>query len=605
MSVGDSVLRLKSFISAERVRAGSCEEVAKDDTDIVSALLTAIAGKVGQERFALWFGSRAQFAWDGQTLVVTTPNRFFHDWVRSRFGAVIEQACGEVLPCAYDLRFEVLTANTASREAPALQQGGEDRPGAAPTSRSSRTAQPTSTEAPRKRPSQETPVPNRGRQPQRAHPAGVLRDVLSLAAAGPEPSRRNGGAQRAEVKPSRNIPSASPRGGAKRAVGESPGSHPAAQPTPVEAPTIGLRAEHRSDPKPAAESRVAGMPRRRWANLDEFVVGPSNRLAFAAVEAVLRQPGQVSPLTIFGPTAVGKTHLLEGTYRAIRRRYPRCATLYQSAEQFTSAFIDALRGSGVPSFRQKFRGVHLLIIDDLHFFRGKQQTQIELTYTIDSLLREGRQVILAADRSPAELRELGPELISRLQSGMVCRIDPPDFGTRHAIVERIAREISLALPGDVAHWIAQRFTRHARQLSGVLCRLKTASRAYHRPVDLNLAADALADLLADAQPSVHLADIDQAIRDTFGLGEGELQSRRRDRAVSHPRMLAMWLARRYTRAPLSEIGRHFGNRSHATVISAHKRVESWLAESGEIALAQRRCAVADVIRQVERRLRVC
>ncbi|GAB6165351.1 hypothetical protein JCM19992_13510 [Thermostilla marina] len=333
-------------------------------------------------------------------------------------------------------------------------------------------------------------------------------------------------------------------------------------------------------------------------------MGPSNRLAYAAIESALRRPGQISPILLYGPTGVGKTHLLEGVYREVRRRHRHCPILYQSAEQFTSAFIEALRGSGIPSFRRKFRGVHLLILDDLHFFRGKRQTQIELTYTIDTLLREGRQIILAADRAPSELRDLGPELVSRLQSGMVCRIDPPDFATRRGIIDRFAAQLGLEIPEETAQWIARRFSRHARQLSGVLCRLQTAARAFNRPIDLQLAHQVLGDLLAEAQPRVQLAEIEQAVRDTFGLEEGELQSRRRDRAVSYPRMLAMYLARRYTQAPLSEIGRYFGQRSHSTVISAQKRVEGWLEEQAEVQIAKRRCDVRSLLGQVERRLRV-
>ncbi|RMF94531.1 MAG: chromosomal replication initiator protein DnaA, partial [Planctomycetota bacterium] len=369
-------------------------------------------------------------------------------------------------------------------------------------------------------------------------------------------------------------------------------------------------ARHDDSPVTAESPRLhpappASEPRRRsWNVLEEFVVGPSNRLAYAAVESALHRPGQISPILLYGPTGVGKSHLLEGIYREVRRRHRHCPILYQSAEQFTSAFIEALRGSGIPSFRRKFRGVHLLILDDLHFFRGKRQTQIELTYTIDTLLREGRQIILAADRAPSELRDLGPELVSRLQSGMVCRIDPPDYATRLGIIARFAAQLGLDLPEETAQWIARRFSRHARQLSGVLCRLQTAARAYNRPIDLQLAHQALGDLLAEAQPRVQLAEIEQAVRDTFGLEEGELQSRRRDRAVSYPRMLAMYLARRYTQAPLSEIGRYFGQRSHSTVISAQKRVAGWLEEQAEVQIAKRRCDVRALLGQVERRLRV-
>ena len=187
-------------------------------------------------------------------------------------------------------------------------------------------------------------------------------------------------------------------------------------------------------------------------------------------------------LLIYGPTSVGKTHLLEGIWTASRRHHRQLTAVYLSAEQFTSHFLEALRGSGLPSFRRKYRGVGLLMIDDLQFLVGKRATQVELLHTIDTLLREGRQLVFAADRSPAELAELGPELTTRLQSGMVCRIEPPDHATRSGIVAQMARRMELHVPPDVQQFVAARLTSHARELSGALCRLQATSEAL-RPAD--------------------------------------------------------------------------------------------------------------------------
>ena len=183
-----------------------------------------------------------------------------------------------------------------------------------------------------------------------------------------------------------------------------------------------------------AAPRASGLEKRRFASLDTFVAGDGNRLAVTSAEMVVRQPGQHTPLLFYGPTSVGKTHLLEGIWTAARRSHQRLTVVYLSAEQFTSHFLEALRGSGLPSFRRKYRGVGLLMIDDLQFFVGKRATQVELLHTIDTFLREGRQLVFAADRSPAELAELGPELTTRLTSGLVCRIEPPDYATRLGIV---------------------------------------------------------------------------------------------------------------------------------------------------------------------------
>ena len=343
--------------------------------------------------------------------------------------------------------------------------------------------------------------------------------------------------------------------------------------------------------------------RRKYAELKSFVEGPSNKLALAAAQMVTAQPGELSPLVVYGPTSVGKTHLLEGIWTEVRRVNRGLASVYLSAEEFTTGFLEALRGGGLPSFRRKYRGVELLIIDDLQFFAGKRATLVELLYTTDTLLRSGGQLVFAADRPPAELADLGPELVTRLESGMVCPIDPPDYETRLGIIAGMSRRFDLDLPPDVAQFIASRLTNHARELSGALCRLQATSRALGQRITLRLAEEALAEMIRGSRCVVRLADIDEAVCRTFGIDHSELQSGRTAKGVTHPRMLAMWLARKHTRNALTEIGQYFGRRSHSTVISAQKRVERWLAAGHSLRLADRTWDVDEAIRQVERRLK--
>lgn len=371
----------------------------------------------------------------------------------------------------------------------------------------------------------------------------------------------------------------------------------------AECRTASLSIVHPDGPAPAGEPEPTERQERRpFADLESFVAGRSNRLARAAAESVVEQPGKMTPLVIHGPTGVGKTHLLEGIWSAVRARRRGAAVVYLSAEQFTNGFVHALRGSGLPSFRQKYRGVEFLLLDDLQFLRGKRCTLVELLYTVNTLLREGRQVVLAADRPLADLSDLGPELVSRLQGGMVCPIEPPDYETRLGILAQMARRFRLVLPGPVQHFIASRLTSHARELSGALCRLHAASQLAGRPVDLAMAQEALADMARHSARLVRLSDIEKAVCATFGLEAKSLQSQRKSKSVSQPRMLAMWLARKYTRAALSEIGYHFGRRSHSTVISAQKRVDDWLARGATLELADRTWDVDDAIRQVEHQL---
>jgi chromosomal replication initiator protein len=347
------------------------------------------------------------------------------------------------------------------------------------------------------------------------------------------------------------------------------------------------------------------MSRRNFASLDAFIVGEGNRLAHAAVNNLLSQLGRYSPLFISGPPGSGKTHLLEGVWRTARQTAPHCRTIYLSAEQFTTQFVEALRGSGLPSFRKKYRDVELLLIDDLQFFAGKPSTLTELQHTVDTLMRAGRQIVFAADRGLPELKNLGSELVARIGGGLVCGIDAADLSTRLAILEQMAGTHETPTPRTVLEWLATQLDGDARQLAGALNRLHATSEALHCRIDLPFAQRALADLVRVNRKAVRLADITNTICEMFGIDEQSLQSESKSPVVSHPRMLAMWLARKYTRAALSEIGKHFGRKSHTTVISAEDKVSEWLVSGKKnLLLPEGDCRLEDVVKRVESQLRL-
>jgi chromosomal replication initiator protein len=368
-------------------------------------------------------------------------------------------------------------------------------------------------------------------------------------------------------------------------------------------PASGATSQGTNGAHAAAPSTAAICKRRPWRSLEGFVVGGSNRLAFTAAQMAVEKPGMYSPLVIHGGTGGGKTHLLEGIYAAFRRARPRGAAVYLSSEQFTSLFLDALHRSGMASFRAKYRDLELLIVDDLQFLANKTATVGELVHTIDTLLRAGRQLVFAADRSPGELRSLSADLASRLAEGMVCRIEPAEYATRLGIVRRQAADMQLSVPDDVQAFVAAHFTTQSRELIGALKRLAATSLAHTRPISLALAEEALAELVDHQGRVVKLSDIDKAVCDVFGLEPESLQSGRKAKTVSHPRMLAMYLARKYTRAPLAEIGAYFGRRSHSTVISANKKVEAWMAAGAGAKLAHTSMSLEETIRRVEEQLR--
>ena len=352
----------------------------------------------------------------------------------------------------------------------------------------------------------------------------------------------------------------------------------------------------------APDSAAALFAPRKFASLSSFVVGPCNKLALYSAEMVVRNPGKVTPFFVHGPTSVGKTHLLEGIWSAERKAGRGTTTVYLSAEQFTSQFLEALRGGGLPVFRRKHRGVRVLILDDLHFLAGKRATQVEMMHTVETLLREGRQLVIAADRPPAEFKDFMPELVTRLSSGMVCRIEPPEFPTRLGIVATMCRRLGVELSAEVQRYVATQFTGHARELSGAICRLQAMSEATGRKISLELAEEALGEMVRQNSRVVRLGDIEKAICTLFGLESQSLQSSDKSRRVSQPRMLAMWLARKHTRAALSEIGEFFGRRSHSTVISAQKRVDHWMVYDEPISLHEQTWKIDEAIRQVERQL---
>jgi len=334
-----------------------------------------------------------------------------------------------------------------------------------------------------------------------------------------------------------------------------------------------------------------------------FVVGKSNEYAFRSAELTGRGRQQASPLVFCGPSGVGKTHLLKAILHEFRRHHPGAACVYLTAEQFTTGFVEALRGQGMPSFRQKYRGARLLAIDDLQFFPGKRRTLEELLYTLDSFVNEGRQIVLTTDRPLAELRALGHELVSRLSGGLICEMTAPEFATRMGIVRQLGKEAGIDFDDEVASLIATQITAGARELRGAVHRIQAMSAAFGEPVAKELVVRALAELARHSTRTVRLADVEKVVCEAFGVEAKELRSDRKGRSLVEPRMLAMWLARKYTRSPWSEIGQFFGRHSHSTVISAHRRVEKMIAAQGQVGMANQSCDVDEAIRRLEQALR--
>lgn len=356
---------------------------------------------------------------------------------------------------------------------------------------------------------------------------------------------------------------------------------------------------------PAATQVSAGNSHdaRRFRNLAEFVAGPGNQLAMTAAQQVSQQPGErYSPLFLHGGVGTGKTHLAEGVYREIRRRHPQLRVVFMTSEQFTNQFTSALRSHTLPAFRQRFRSVDVLIVDDIGFLGGKRVIQEEFLHTIKQLESHGRQLVVTCDTHPRLMTGASEELVSRLLCGLVCRLESPDENTRRKIVKSKAIQSGAEFDAAALDYVARRFVTSVREIEGAMTTLQTWQTMTGRPVTVAVARQVLADLERDCVKVVNLAAIEAAVSQLFSLQQKDLKSSRRTKAVTQPRMLAMFLARRHTQSAYKEIGDFFGGRNHSTVIAAEKKVEAWLASDEELKIAGRSWKASDLIETLDQQL---
>lgn len=335
-------------------------------------------------------------------------------------------------------------------------------------------------------------------------------------------------------------------------------------------------------PPTAPAERPAQRGRRRAArsarlrgHLDAFVVGGGNQLAYAAARQVVEAPGdQFKLMVVHGACGLGKTHLLQGICNGVDARHPALQWCYISGEEFTNEFIATVRNGRADLFRARFRNVDVLVIDDIHFLKGKKATQDEFLHTFDAIDATGKAVVLSSDRHPRSIATLSEPLINRLISGMVVEITPPDYETRCRILQRRAEALKRPLPQAVTELVAAHISRNVRELEGALHRLVATASLTQEPITLEMARVVLADCLAAARPPVTLAQIESRTAEYFGVSPERIRSRSRDRTVSLARAVAMFLVRRHTSLSFPEIGREMGKKNHSTVLMAAQRIDN-------------------------------
>ncbi|MBN1392173.1 MAG: chromosomal replication initiator protein DnaA [Sedimentisphaerales bacterium] len=342
--------------------------------------------------------------------------------------------------------------------------------------------------------------------------------------------------------------------------------------------------ENAQNRTPGTRTKVkSSSDNRLKLTLDTFVVGSSNELAYNAVKAVVReQQSPFNPLFIHGGYGVGKTHLLQGICNTVGKDRPQTNWLYLSAEDFANQFVLALKTKKLEAFRRRMRQTDLLAIDDIHFLASKPSTQEEFLHTFNTIDLAGKQVVLASDAHPKMIGQLSEKLVSRFVSGMVVKIDMPDFRTRCQICKQYAQNMRKHVPEGVIEYIAENLKTNVRELEGALLKLIAYGELQNQKISLYMAKEVLAEHLERCDPIVHISDIESAVATYFGITPANIHSSKKDRTISLARHFSMYLARKHTRMSSSEIGRCMGNKNHATVLLACKNIEEQIRINAEL-----------------------
>lgn len=312
---------------------------------------------------------------------------------------------------------------------------------------------------------------------------------------------------------------------------------------------------------------------------ESFVVGPSNQFANAAAKTVSEQPGRVyNPLFIYGGVGLGKTHLINAIGNYIVDNLSGLSVLYVPIEQFTNEVVAAIRHQKMAELKERYRNIDVLLLDDIQFISGKAAVQEELFHTFNSLYDKQKQIVMASDRPPKEIQDIPDRLKTRFGMGLIADIQPPEYETKIAILNKKAEKEKIRLPEEVSHWLAKKIKSNIRELEGCLIKLAAHSSLTGAPITIEMAKTVLKDVISDEDRIVTPELIQKTVAETFGLKVQDLKLKRRTKEVAIPRQVAMFLARELTELSLSDIGKHFGGKDHSTVIYACKQVQERMSK---------------------------
>lgn len=525
-------------------------------------LREAIRKRVQPEQFETWFRRAALTRVDGEIVVIAVQNSFARDWLASYYSEGTEQAIQAVLGQRRRVEFHV-DPELSLRERPREAHAPESRNGGHMPSATGHT--------------------NGGGMVRGAGPM-VGRDAGSggLPPAHPcgDEGHGKGSLPQSQSGSLANMDGPAPTQPSKQAAQSLPSPF---APSPFSTPGESSGASSSSDldqrRTPGGLMWNSDVVLHPKYTFDNFVVGPCNRFAHAAAMGAGESPGKsYNPFFLHGSVGLGKTHLLQSICFSILDRWPNTRILYLSCETFVNHFINALEDGATQTFRHKYRNVDVLVVDDIHLLANKERTQEEFFHTFNALYNAGKQIVLSSDSPPKEIPTLQDRLVSRFKWGMVTEIEPPCYETRVALIKRKSRERGVEITDDVAGQVAERMETNVRELEGAVTKLVGFSRLTGRPIDTQLAREALSDVfeVRTGQPSMD--DIIEVITKHFSVKLPDLQSKRRTASIAFPRQVAMYLARKITRHSLEEVGGFFGGRDHSTVVYAVDKIARLITE---------------------------
>jgi chromosomal replication initiator protein len=588
-----------------------------DDTAVIDSFKEALTGRVGAERFRMWFahgvtiavdsgagalhadasveGAAPQGAPHERLITLSVRGQFALDRLRQNFireirGAAM-QACGGRTEIV--LRLDEPTATQAQ-----LPLTDDASSKAVADDASVSQIEPTKSTTSGKR-SQSSPssVQSQRKTPQKSA-RGRTQSITTFLGAGSSPQRA-GKARNLRIDQAEQLefPGLNAKGGSVAAAS-----------SPSSSTQSATRADRDTSQKASAQQdqqQSAGAEDvKRRPTVANFVAGTSNQLAYTALSMVCQEPKTASPIFFCGPTGTGKTHLMSAIAEQLRRRHRMRRVMHLSAEQFTNDFISSVGNSGITAFRRRYREVDALLIDDVQFLGAKKATLREMLYTVETLASEGRPLLFSGLQAPSEIDGLSHELAGRMASGLVCPIQPLDIDIRREILERwIAERCPLEVPAGLLDQINPMLAGDGRVVSGLVNMINTLQRMFGRVPSLDEIRQFGGNLLRASTPVATLSVIETAVCDAFHLPHHTLRGRTQTRAVTGPRMLAMYLARQLTSSAYSEIATHFGGKSHSTAISAENNVKKWLASGKSIGRGQLAMSTREAVARVENLLR--